>query len=69
LSSGARGDGWAAARVVPVQPAPLPVPVPVPIQPEYAPRSAATDAAGQDLSAPRAAPAERGWPIIRGSGG
>jgi penicillin-binding protein 1A len=69
LSDGARGDGWAAARVVPVQPAPLPVPVPVPIQPEYAPRSAATDAAGQDLSAPRAAPAERGWPIIRGSGG
>jgi penicillin-binding protein 1A len=71
LSGGARGDGWAAARVVPVQPAPLPmpVPVPVPIQPEYAPRPAATDAAGQDLSAPRAAPAERGWPIIRGSGG
>jgi hypothetical protein len=81
LSGSARGQGWAAAQVVPVQP--QPVPVPVPMQPEYAPRaasppaqplyivprSAATDATGQDLSAPGGDRAERGWPIIRGSGG
>jgi penicillin-binding protein 1A len=71
LGGGARGDGWAAARVVPVQPdpAPVPVPVPVPVQPEYTPRSGATDASGQDLSVPRGDHAERGWPIIRGNGG
>jgi hypothetical protein len=41
-----------------------------PAQPLYiVPRSAATDATGQDLSAPGGDRAERGWPIIRGSGG
>jgi penicillin-binding protein 1A len=69
LGAGGRSEGWAAARVVPVQPAPAPMAVPVPAQPEYAPRSGATDASGEDLSVPRGERPERGWPIIRGSGG
>jgi penicillin-binding protein 1A len=67
LGAGGRTDGWAAARVVPVQP--VPVPLPVPVQPEYVPRSAATDAAGDDLGVPRSDRPARGWPIIRGNGG
>jgi penicillin-binding protein 1A len=80
-AGGRRGDGWAAAQVVPVQPPPLPAPVPV--QPEYAarpalppaqpvfivPRSAATDASGHDLGSSSGDRPERGWPIIRGTGG
>ena len=40
-----------------------------PPQPLFiAPRSAATDASGQDLGVPRTDTGERGWPIIRSDG-